>query len=145
MHVYNHILTFTKLATYSASVVKSSFGNFGGINPFIPPWIRPCSYSVSEGFGSSHGKGDLPHCETLRTHNWRKDTCVRSTVMLKAYVRIKISALATPWSAISQQLSGCIMPFLTRFRLLIYCSVKIPGPARCPRSPMARPLGRHVQ
>ena len=33
MHVYNHILTFTKLAAHSASVVKSNFGNFGSINP----------------------------------------------------------------------------------------------------------------
>jgi len=33
MHVYNHILTFTKLATYSASVVKTSFW---GLNPVIP-------------------------------------------------------------------------------------------------------------
>jgi len=31
LHVFNHILTFAKLATYSASVVKSNFGNF------IPP------------------------------------------------------------------------------------------------------------
>jgi len=33
LHVYNHILTFTKLAAHSASVVKSNFGNFGSINP----------------------------------------------------------------------------------------------------------------
>jgi len=31
---YNHILTFTKLATYSASVVKS---DLGGLNPFYTP------------------------------------------------------------------------------------------------------------
>ena len=30
MHVYNHILAFTKLATYSASVLKSNVGNFEG-------------------------------------------------------------------------------------------------------------------
>jgi len=45
MHVYNHILTFTKLTTYSALVVKSNFENFGGTNPFIPLWVprvRPC-------------------------------------------------------------------------------------------------------
>ena len=29
-----HIDNFTKLATYSASVVKSNFGNVGGINSF---------------------------------------------------------------------------------------------------------------
>ena len=29
--VYNYTLICTKLATYSASVVKSNFGNFGGI------------------------------------------------------------------------------------------------------------------
>jgi len=40
LHVYNHILTFTKLATYFASVAKSNVGNYGCINPFIPPWIR---------------------------------------------------------------------------------------------------------
>jgi len=47
MHVYSHILTFTKLSTYSASIIKSNFDNFVGINtfynnPFIPPWVRPC-------------------------------------------------------------------------------------------------------
>jgi len=36
---YNHTVTFTKLATDSASVVRSNFGNFGGINP--TPWICP--------------------------------------------------------------------------------------------------------
>ena len=29
LHVYNHTVTFTKLATYPASVVKPNFGNFG--------------------------------------------------------------------------------------------------------------------
>ena len=29
LNVYNHILTFTKLVTYYASVVKSNFGNLG--------------------------------------------------------------------------------------------------------------------
>jgi len=40
LHVYNlHILTFTKLATYSASIVKSNFDNFVDVDPFIPgPW-----------------------------------------------------------------------------------------------------------
>jgi len=28
MHVYNHTFTCTKSATYSASLVKSNFGNF---------------------------------------------------------------------------------------------------------------------
>jgi len=32
LHVYNHILISNKLATYSASVIKSNFDNFGGIN-----------------------------------------------------------------------------------------------------------------
>jgi len=41
LRVYNHILTFTKLATYSASVVKSNFGKFGSINPFISPGYAP--------------------------------------------------------------------------------------------------------
>jgi len=41
LHIYNHILTFTKFATYSASVVKSNFGNFVGINPSMPPRKRP--------------------------------------------------------------------------------------------------------
>ena len=37
-----HLLTFTKLASYSASVVKLNFGNFGGINALsTSPWIRP--------------------------------------------------------------------------------------------------------
>ena len=36
---YNHRLTFTKLATYSVSVVKSSFDNFWYTNPFIPPYM----------------------------------------------------------------------------------------------------------
>jgi len=34
------MLTFTKFETYSASVVKSKVGNFGGINPFIPPSLN---------------------------------------------------------------------------------------------------------
>jgi len=37
LNVYSHILTFTKLSTYSVSVVKSNFDNFGGINPFMTP------------------------------------------------------------------------------------------------------------
>ena len=38
--VYNYTVIFTKLSTYSASVLKSNFGNFGGIglNPFKPPY-----------------------------------------------------------------------------------------------------------
>ena len=37
LHVYNHVLAFTQLATCSASVVKSNFHNLGGgINPSIP-------------------------------------------------------------------------------------------------------------
>jgi len=40
-------MTFTKLATYSASAVKSNFGIFcGGISPFIPAWARPCTDRV---------------------------------------------------------------------------------------------------
>jgi len=35
--VYNHILTFTKLATYFVSVVKFNFGNFWRINHFCTP------------------------------------------------------------------------------------------------------------
>jgi len=42
LQVYNHVLTFAKLATYSALVVKY---NFGGINPLIPPSVRP--YTVN--------------------------------------------------------------------------------------------------
>jgi len=34
---------FAKRATYSASAVKSNFGNFGDINPFVP-WVRPCLF-----------------------------------------------------------------------------------------------------
>jgi len=44
LHVYNQILTFTKLATYSASTVKSNFGNFEGINPFIPLGYAPADW-----------------------------------------------------------------------------------------------------
>ena len=40
LHVYNHVLTFAKLATYSALVVKC---NFGGINPLTLPSVRPCT------------------------------------------------------------------------------------------------------
>jgi len=40
LHVYNHILTFTKSATYFALAIKSNFGNYWGINPFISPWVR---------------------------------------------------------------------------------------------------------
>ena len=39
---YNHLslLIFTKLAlTYFASVVKSNFGNFGGVNPLRMPTL----------------------------------------------------------------------------------------------------------
>jgi len=35
------LLMFTKSAAYSASAVKSNFGNFGGINRFMPPWYAP--------------------------------------------------------------------------------------------------------
>ena len=40
MYLYNHILTCTKLATYSASVVKCNFGNFGNINSFVNQTIN---------------------------------------------------------------------------------------------------------
>ena len=38
LHAYNHILTFrpTKLAIYSAPVVRSNFGNFGIQDPLYP-------------------------------------------------------------------------------------------------------------
>jgi len=37
LHVYNHVLTFTKLATDNASGVKSKSGNFlAYMNLFIP-------------------------------------------------------------------------------------------------------------
>jgi len=39
--LYNHILTFTKLAAYSASVVKSNLGNFLDINSLINPLGTP--------------------------------------------------------------------------------------------------------
>jgi len=38
LHDYRNIMTFAQFTTYSASVVKSNFGNFGGINPFYPLW-----------------------------------------------------------------------------------------------------------
>ena len=34
----------TKLTTYSASVAKNNFGNFGGINPFMPPLATPWTH-----------------------------------------------------------------------------------------------------
>ena len=40
LHVYNHILTFAKLATYSASILSPNFGNFRDINHFIPARVR---------------------------------------------------------------------------------------------------------
>ena len=42
LHIYNNIVTFTNLSTYSASVVRCNFGNFGGINFIISPLVRPC-------------------------------------------------------------------------------------------------------
>jgi len=44
LHYDNYTLALTKFTTYSASVVKSNFGNFGGINPFTAPWhaARAC-------------------------------------------------------------------------------------------------------
>jgi len=47
LRVCKHTLTFTKLATYSASVVRSSFGNFGRINPVIPDWHAPGSVATT--------------------------------------------------------------------------------------------------
>ena len=64
LNVYNHILTFTKLATYSASVVKSNFGNFGEYKSLytvldtplgrrIAPSLRPVGH-LQFSFGSAH-------------------------------------------------------------------------------------------
>jgi len=66
-------LTFTKLATYSASVVKSNFGNFGGVNPFIFRWVRLCfgdfkslyKYGIVRFFGKT-----LSSCLRLLKSDW---------------------------------------------------------------------------
>jgi len=42
-----HLLSScTKLASYSAPVLKYNFGNFVGINPFILPWSAPAIEGV---------------------------------------------------------------------------------------------------
>ena len=59
LNVYNHILTFTKLAAYSVSVVRSNFGNFGGYTVLdmplgrIAPSLRPVGH-LQYSCGSAH-------------------------------------------------------------------------------------------